>query len=168
MAARSLLPWPFGEGSVFGILALVSYLKAKKVNYCLLILKLYQPILYFLGRAIYRVYFSPLSAYPGPKAWAISDLPRSYHLLKGDIPYKYAELHAKYGTVVRVGPTFLSYSTPDAWNDIYARVRPELSKDKKACLKPPSGVSGLAMTESDLDHSRMRYGKLVMSRFLGL
>jgi hypothetical protein len=77
-------------------------------------------------------------------------------MLKGDIPYKYAELHKTHGPVVRVGPRFLSYSTPDAWNDIYAKVRPEMSKDPKACPPPPNGVYGLAMNPSDADHSRMR------------
>jgi aspirochlorine biosynthesis cytochrome P450 monooxygenase len=107
-------------------------------------------------RTVYRAYFDPLSAYAGPKLWAVSDLPRTFHMLKGDIPYKYAELHETYGPAVRVGPRFLSYNTPEAWNDIYAKVRPEMSRDPKSCPPPPNGVYGLAINPSDTNHSRIR------------
>jgi hypothetical protein len=77
-------------------------------------------------------------------------------MLRGDINYKLAELHEKYGPVVRVGRRFISYSTPDAWNDIYAKVRPELPKDPNALPPPPNGVWGMASHPNDADHSRMR------------
>jgi hypothetical protein len=115
-----------------------------------------QSILSVFTYAIYGAYFDPLSGYPGPKLWAISDLPRAFHMLKGDFPYKLDEIHKKYGPVVRVGRRFLSYTTPDAWNDIYAKVRPELSRDPKSMPPPPNGVYGVGVCPNDADHSRMR------------
>jgi len=111
---------------------------------------------------IYYGYFNSLSAYPGPKLWAISDYPRAYHMLKGDLHYKLCELHEQYGPVVRIGRRFLSYTDPDAWSDIYAKVRPQLAKDPKAGPPPPKGVYGLSFTPSDADHSRMRQGNALV------
>lgn len=105
---------------------------------------------------IYYGYFDSLSAYPGPKLWAISDLPRAYHMLKGNMPYKLCELHQQYGPIVRIGRRFLSYTDPDAWTDIYAKVRPQLAKDPNAGAPPPKGIYGLPFAPTDADHSRMR------------
>ncbi|CCF42021.1 cytochrome P40 monooxygenase [Colletotrichum higginsianum] len=41
------------------------------------------------------------------------------------------ELHRKYGDVVRIGPTWLSFNTPEAYMDVYGRP----SQGKKAFLK---------------------------------
>jgi cytochrome P450 len=111
-------------------------------------------LLYLFTTAIYGLYFSPLSAYPGNKLWSISNIPRIYHSLNGTIAHKLLQLHNEYGPVVRTGTNWLSYSTPDAWSDIYTTVRPQLRKTEFPA--PPNGVRGLAMCASDVDHARMR------------
>lgn len=39
--------------------------------------------------------------------------------MKGNLPFHVAELHNRYGPVVRVGPNELAFSSPQAWRDIY-------------------------------------------------
>jgi hypothetical protein len=76
--------------------------------------------------------------------------------LKGFTPYKLAKLHEKYGSVVRVGPRVLSYNVAEAWGDITGKTRPQLIKDPQAGPPPPNGIRGLAFTEDDDAHARMR------------
>jgi len=57
--------------------------------------------------------------------------------------------------VVHISPKALSYISAGAWNDIYA-IRAQLVNDPKAGSPPPNGVKGLAFTDFDADHSRVR------------
>lgn len=54
-----------------------------------------------------------------------------YHLCRGTLPSRISELHAKYGKVVRVAPTELSFVAEEAWAPIYNKPthRPQLQKD---------------------------------------
>ncbi|KAK5658484.1 hypothetical protein OQA88_1873 [Cercophora sp. LCS_1] len=61
----------------------------------------------------------PLSKFPGPFLCAITNLPYSYHIFAGDHPKWVASLHEKYGPVVRLAPSELSFTTPTSWRDIY-------------------------------------------------
>jgi cytochrome P450 len=70
---------------------------------------------------IYNLYFHPLAAFPGPKLWAASRIPHELAYTRGRIVKELSVLHEKYGDVVRVSPTSLSFIHPDAWMDIYTR-----------------------------------------------
>lgn len=59
--------------------------------------------------------------YPGPKLWALSRLPYAYACATGHGHLKLLALHKKYGDIVRVAPDELSFSSPDAWKEIYGR-----------------------------------------------
>jgi hypothetical protein len=48
---------------------------------------------------IYRLYFHPISKYPGPKIWAATAIPSTYYTLRGTKAYKMSELHNCYGPV---------------------------------------------------------------------
>ncbi|RPB00818.1 cytochrome P450 [Choiromyces venosus 120613-1] len=65
------------------------------------------------GRAFYNLFFHPLSKIPGPKLCAATDV--STHRR----PLSMSSLHDKYGTVVRIGPNQLSFSSASSWRDIY-------------------------------------------------
>lgn len=83
---------------------------------------------------IQRLYFHPLSKFPGPRLWAISRIPFAYYIVRGDLHFHFQTLHAKYGYVVRVAPNELSYIAEDAYNDIYQAdkiTRQQLSRDPK-------------------------------------
>jgi cytochrome P450 len=68
---------------------------------------------------IRRVYFHPLSKYPGPFLAKLTDLYSTYHAWKGDRHLEFWRCHEKYGSIVRFGPNSLSFNTNIALKDIY-------------------------------------------------
>ncbi|KAI1865877.1 uncharacterized protein JN550_008135 [Neoarthrinium moseri] len=88
---------------------------AAKVTQTALILVL----LSWMSRSIYRLYFHPLSKFPGPKLAAISDLYYAYTFTSGRWPFIAENLHRKYGPVVRISPRELSFATVESYRDIY-------------------------------------------------
>jgi hypothetical protein len=64
---------------------------------------------------MYRAFFDALSNYPGPKLWAISDIPRAYYWLQDELPDKILKMHEIYGPVIRIAPSELSYCSEDSW-----------------------------------------------------
>jgi hypothetical protein len=69
--------------------------------------------------AVLRVYFHPLSSYPGPRLWATSRIPYVVSLLRGTLNSDMLKIHERYGPVVRLAPNELSFATEEAWRDIY-------------------------------------------------
>ncbi|MAD87319.1 MAG: hypothetical protein CL912_30545 [Deltaproteobacteria bacterium] len=108
--------------------------------------------------ATYRAFYHPLSKFPGPRLWAISQLPQTYYLFRGRLPFKILELHNRYGPVVRLAPNELSFTTTDAWNDIYAKPTKRSQLHKEHMFLPPStGVSGIIFETDGAEHSRLRH-----------
>ena len=58
-------------------------------------------VVYLVSLAIYRLYFSPLSKFPGPKLAALTQWYEAYYELfhgdGGQFIWHYAKLHEKYG-----------------------------------------------------------------------
>ena len=54
---------------------------------------------YFAGLTIYRLFFSPLAGFPGPKIAAVTGFYETYYdlLLNGQYVFKIKEMHEKYG-----------------------------------------------------------------------
>ncbi|KAE9366387.1 benzoate 4-monooxygenase cytochrome P450 [Stipitochalara longipes BDJ] len=101
------------SGSNFGsILELWSWLNATAMVIGAL-------VFYVSWRAIYNIYFHPLSKFPGPKFAAISYLFYSRTAVSGDLVKTMVALHDKYGDVVRWTPDELSFNSVEAWKDIY-------------------------------------------------
>lgn len=69
----------------------------------------------------YSVALHPLAKFPGPIANQATPFPKILHLLSGTLPHHVADLHARYGPVVRLAPNELSFTDPRAWRDIYTR-----------------------------------------------
>lgn len=109
---------------------------------------------------IQRLYFHPLSKFPGPRLWAISRIPFAYYNVRGVTHLKLEEMHEKYGDVVRCAPDELSYIDEDACNDIYQPnkiTRQQLFRDGKLVSDPPNGgPHGIIFTTNEDDHARMR------------
>ncbi|ROW06244.1 hypothetical protein VPNG_08063 [Cytospora leucostoma] len=76
-------------------------------------------IFYLSLRSLWRLYFQPLSKFPGPKLAAVSDIWYAYQLLTGRGPCALEEALKKYGNVVRIAPNELLFVTPQAMADIY-------------------------------------------------
>ncbi|CAO2647926.1 Nn.00g088480.m01.CDS01 [Neocucurbitaria sp. VM-36] len=114
----------------------------------------------FIARGIYRVYFHPLSKFPGPKIRAFTRIPHHVTTWRGGGDRTLRELHSKYGHVVRVNYDELSFTDPNAWKDIYGHGTKGTagSVPTKAFAKygqAPNGSFNLIQAR-DADHSRMR------------
>ena len=99
-----------------------------------------------------------MSAFPGPKLAAASDIQYVHALVRGKLPHWVSALHLTYASpVVRISPTELSFISSEAWQDIYSS-RPGqtlFEKDLRVYGKPPNGVHSL-LTAPSGDHARMR------------
>jgi hypothetical protein len=79
------------------------------------ILKVYWPVLvsaFLVSRCIYRRYFHPLSKVPGPFWGSITGLYWLYVFFSGTQNLTQIELHAKYGSIVRIRPDGLIINHP--------------------------------------------------------
>lgn len=112
-------------------------------------------IIYLAASSLYEAYFGPLSKFPGPKLNAISVLPGVVTNYTGRDNVDIPAMHAKYGSVVRVKPTHLSYTGPAAFKDIYGFGKKGLFKDPQWYQKPINRVDSI-ITADDADHSRQR------------
>lgn len=115
-------------------------------------------------RGIYRIYFHPLRAFPGPKFSAFTRLPKLTAAWFGNLnPYTEA-LHAQYGEVVRVAPDELSFIHPDAWRDIYGHGHGQGKgaqgsvppKDWSFYSPPSNGVPNIISIDDPQKHAHMR------------
>lgn len=111
-----------------------------------------------LGVLFYRITFHPLANVPGPRLWAMSRLPFSYNLLRGRLPYRIHEIHLKYGPIVRLAPTEVSFITESAFKDIYTKPhgKPELRKEPTQWVPLIEGAPGIVFEENDFQHARIR------------
>ncbi|KAF8543692.1 cytochrome P450 [Trichophaea hybrida] len=81
------------------------------------------PIVFLVGRflahGIHNLYFHPLSKIPGPKLAAFTQHYFSCIYLSGRYHITVKDLHDKYGPIVRLSPTQVSFITAKSWRDIY-------------------------------------------------
>ncbi|KAF2440051.1 cytochrome P450 family protein [Karstenula rhodostoma CBS 690.94] len=70
--------------------------------------------------AIYHLYLSPLSTFPGPKLWAVSSIPYHVTTIRGNMHLRLLEFNKRYGTTVRISPNHIAFTSPQAFKDIYA------------------------------------------------
>ena len=81
-----------------------------------------------LYKAVYNLYFHPLRKLPGPKLWIAFPVLRNVAQMRGQLDFQIRELHETYGDVVRMGANFVSFTSPEAWKDIYGHGHAELPK----------------------------------------
>ncbi|KAM5343822.1 hypothetical protein ACJ41O_012359 [Fusarium nematophilum] len=115
--------------------------------------------IYFIKISICRLYFHPLSKYPGPLLNRISPFPLSYHLIRGRLPFYVKQLHDVYGPVVRITPTELYFNSEKSWKDIYGS-RPGHQNFHKdpihvGSIQAVPGAVTITMAD-DMDHARQR------------
>ena len=117
--------------------------------------------LYYVGLAIYNVYFHPLSHIPGPRVAVASRLVWARHQRNGSLNKYITKLHEKYGEVVRLAPNEVSFiSGETAWQDIYGLRKGKHNtgaylKDPNWFPLPPNGVNSI-IGANEADHARMR------------
>lgn len=76
--------------------------------------------LYQLGLVVYRAFYHPLAAVPGPFLAKCSPLWQLYHAFRGDECSAIRRLHEKHGSVVRVAPNEVDLSDGAAIAEIYS------------------------------------------------
>ncbi len=84
-------------------------------------------------------------------------LPASIHHSRGDLYKHIAAIHAEYGPTVRIAPDELSFSSPEAWPQIY-NSRPQLAKSEFH-FSPGGSEEKLPdsmITANDVEHARLR------------
>lgn len=83
---------------------------------------------YIASQVIYDVYFHPLAAFPGPLLRRMSRIPWTLAVLRGSAVFDAADLHKKYGPVVRLAPNELAFQDPRAWRDVMGGGTSEIPK----------------------------------------
>ncbi|QKX57679.1 uncharacterized protein TRUGW13939_04797 [Talaromyces rugulosus] len=108
-------------------------------------------------KILYNIYLHPLAKYPGSKLYAASSIPLAIAQLRGRWHLFVQAAHEKYGPVVRLGPSELSYISAPAWNDIYARrgVKAPLPRDRTFFNDMLVDPGSITMAD-DTNHGRIR------------
>ena len=115
-------------------------------------------MLYRVGIVVYNLYIHALAKVPGPKLYAVSNIPYAIGLIGGEWAFTLKDLHDKYGPVVRFAPNDVSFITANAWKEIYGHRKPgqpNFDKDKRL-YRSGFTDAGSILVANDIDHSRMR------------
>jgi cytochrome P450 len=113
-------------------------------------------VLKFLYDVIYCLAITPLKEYPGSFWWKISEIPLTIARIRGTLHREVYAMHEKYGPVIRIGPTRISYTTEDAWKDAWAHRGGHQEFPKDLVVVAANGVPGILTTPDVKTHSRYR------------
>ncbi|RJE21131.1 Cytochrome P450 [Aspergillus sclerotialis] len=88
-------------------------------------------IIWLALRSIYRLYFHPLSKFPGAKLAAItSGYEFYYNVIKsGSYIWEVDRMHKVYGPIIRIGPREIRIKDPEYYDEIYASSARRREKD---------------------------------------
>ncbi|KAB8291534.1 hypothetical protein EYC80_006336 [Monilinia laxa] len=112
---------------------------------------------------IWRLYFSPIAKFPGPKLAAVSILYEIYHeiILGGQYTFKIRKMHDEYGPIIRINPWELHINDPDYYDELY--VAGGKKRDKYFYFTKQFGNSESMIGTVSHDHHRLRRG--IMNRY---
>ncbi|KAH8665831.1 cytochrome P450 [Tricladium varicosporioides] len=79
-------------------------------------------VLVLLSQAVWRLVFSPIAGFPGPKLAALTYWYEFYYdiVLGGQYLFKMIELHKQYGPIIRINPHELHVADPEFFDTVYA------------------------------------------------
>ncbi|KAJ8068063.1 hypothetical protein OCU04_003637 [Sclerotinia nivalis] len=78
--------------------------------------------LWIIYGAIYRLYFSPIAKFPGPKLAALTLWYEFYFnvIRDGQWIWEIKRMHEEYGPIVRINPYELHIDDPEYYDELYA------------------------------------------------
>lgn len=127
------------------------------LNYFLVLL--FFSAIYGICLVTYRLYFSPLSHFPGPKLAAMTRWYEMYFdvIRGGQFMWEIDRMHEKYGSIVRINPYELHVKDPIYYNTIYTG--PTMKRDKYIWFLSAGAPNSLFST-AGYNHHRLRRGML--------
>ncbi|KAJ8118418.1 hypothetical protein OPT61_g611 [Boeremia exigua] len=110
---------------------------------------------YLVGNAVYQLYFSPLSRFPGPKIAAVTLWYEIYYdVFKcGRYWVEVQKMHERHGPIVRISPSELHISDPSFIDTLYTRSAP---RDKHHFMTGQFGNDLNTFNTDDHYHHRIR------------
>lgn len=119
-------------------------------------------VVYGLWLAIYRLWLSPIAHFPGPRLAALTMWYEWYYdsFLEGQYTFRIAEMHRKYGPIVRISPYELHIDDPEYYDTLYSRDAP---RNKSLHLTGMFGAP--ASSFGSVDHRRHRIRRQPMNPF---
>jgi hypothetical protein len=118
---------------------------------------------YKVANVIYRLYFSPLAGFPGPRLAAATSLYEFYFdvLQGGQFMFHLDHLHAKYGPIVRINPRELHIKDPSFYDTLYGGPLNKRDRD------PPFIQTGMPLSTFETAPSGLhRERRKLLSPFL--
>jgi hypothetical protein len=111
---------------------------------------------YVLITIIYRLLFSPIAKFPGPKLAAITYLYEYYYdgIKDGTYTTEIGKMHELYGPVVRINPTELHCNNPEWIDQVYATGGKRREKNPFFVAQFNAAGAGFATVSHELHRSR--------------
>ncbi|KAL5338154.1 cytochrome P450 [Aspergillus crustosus] len=109
---------------------------------------------YWLATYAFLYWLHPLSKYPGPPLAAISELWYASAWTGGFWNRKIEDAHRRYGDIVRIAPNELSFSTAQAFRDIYGAPSKTRKLFRKSDRFYDNGHSNIAFVRDPVEHAR--------------
>ncbi|KAE8336194.1 hypothetical protein BDV24DRAFT_142415 [Aspergillus arachidicola] len=122
---------------------------------------LFTTVSYLVVRSIYRLYFHPLSKFPGPKLAAVTHLYEFYYdgVKGGKFIWEMQRMHDQYGPIVRINPRELHIKDPYYFDPIYT------SKGQAKDLYIVRAFATPLSTAATVEHDRHRYRRDLVNPF---
>ncbi|KAM5357937.1 hypothetical protein ACJZ2D_015753 [Fusarium nematophilum] len=112
---------------------------------------------YVFVKSIYRLYFSPLARFPGPKIAALTTWYNAYHdiVRGGQYVWVVEEMHRKYGPIVRTRPDSLHVNDPAFIDKLYSQ-SPKHRRERYRTFLQTLQADGSILATKDHDLHRRR------------
>jgi hypothetical protein len=111
-------------------------------------------VIHATATILYILFLSPLRAIPGPWWYAATPFPRLWLYFSGREPWCVKAMYERYGPVVRLAPTEVSFIDEQAWKDIYG-YKTTTHQDETFYPFSPATKHSLILA-GDETHHRMR------------
>ena len=118
-----------------------------------------------ISGAIYRLYLSPISSFPGPKLAALTLWYEFYYdvILDGQYIFHLGDLHALYGPIIRINPYELHIADSEFYEKLYASGASGEKRNKWDWFTKQLDTPGSMLSTDDHGHHKIR--RAALNRF---